>query len=259
MKNVTFKATNYPNDVTDEEWGKIRGLLPSGNKNMYPKCSLVRAVYIEKIGFQWLRLLHDYSPYSTIQSFFYLAQERDIWEKTTDTLVHMIHEKKGCKSPPTNRMIDSQSVNAVAASEKHSIDEGKAVKGRTCHIVVAITGNVLAAVVHATNVRDTKSGIEPAKKAFEKYLTIEKFCDSVGYHNSFVQDVMPQLGLGVDISKRIALVCAVIQKRWVVKRIFARMNNSCKLCRGYEITMNSKEAVMFISHLRTSLLRGICL
>jgi putative transposase len=32
-------------------------------------------------------------------------------------------------------------------------------------------GNLLAVVVHAANVHDTKSGINPAKQAFERYPT----------------------------------------------------------------------------------------
>jgi len=36
-------------------------------------------------------------------------------------------------------------------------------------------GNLLAICVHAANTHDTKSGINPAKKAFVKYPTIKKF------------------------------------------------------------------------------------
>jgi len=41
-------------------------------------------------------------------------------------------------------------------------------------------GNLLSVVVHAANIHDTKSGIIPAKKAFEKYPTIQKFCGDGG-------------------------------------------------------------------------------
>ena len=60
----------------------------------------------------------------------------------------------------------------------------KKVKGRKRHIVVDIMGNLLAVVVHAANIHDTKSGINPAKTAFEKYPTIKKFCGDEGYRKS---------------------------------------------------------------------------
>jgi putative transposase len=115
-------------------------------------------------------------------------------------------------------------------------------------------GNLLAVDVHAANIHDTKSGINPAKKAYEKYPSIEKFCGDEGYRKSFEEDVA-ELGLGVDISKRIKPVFEVIPKRWVVERTFAWMNNSRRLSKDYEITIVSEEAFIFISHLHTLLRR----
>ena len=64
-------------------------------------------------------------------------------------------------------------------------------------------GNLLAVVVHAANIHDTKSGILAAREAFEKYPFIQRFCADAGYHKSFEQDVSRELGLGVGISARI--------------------------------------------------------
>ena len=116
-------------------------------------------------------------------------------------------------------------------------------------------GNMLSVVVHAANIHDTKSGINPAKKAFDKYPTIEKFCGDEGYRKSFEEAVLSELGLGVDISERIKPVFEVIPKRWVVERTFAWMNNSRRLSKDYEITTESEEAFIMISHLHTLLQR----
>jgi len=110
-------------------------------------------------------------------------------------------------------------------------------------------GNLLSVVVHAANIHDTKSGIHPAKKAFAKYQTIKKFCGDEGYRKSFEEAVAEELGLGVDISKKIDPKFAVIPKRWVVERTFAWMNNSRRLAKDYEITTTSEEAFVMISHL----------
>ena len=71
---------------------------------------------------------------------------------------------------------------------------GKKVKGRKRHIVVDTMGNLLAITVHAANIHDTKSGINPATKAFEKFPTIQRFCGDDGYRKSFEEDVSQQLG-----------------------------------------------------------------
>ena len=79
----------------------------------------------------------------------------------------------------------------------------KKVKGRKRHIVVDAMGNLLGIVVHAANTHDTKSGINSAKKAFEKYPAIQKFCGDCGYRKTFIENVKVQLGLDVDISPKI--------------------------------------------------------
>ena len=116
-------------------------------------------------------------------------------------------------------------------------------------------GNLLSVVVHAANIHDTKSGINPAKKAFEKYPTIKKFCGDDGYRKSFEQAVAEELGLSVDISKRIKPEFEVLPKRWVVERTFAWMNNSRRLSKDYEIGVASEENFVFISHLHTLIRR----
>ena len=67
-------------------------------------------------------------------------------------------------------------------------------KGRKRHIVVDTMGNLLAVVVHAANIHDTKAGIWAAKKAFETYPSIQRFCADAGYRKTFEQDVSSELG-----------------------------------------------------------------
>ena len=131
----------------------------------------------------------------------------------------------------------------------------KKVKGRKRHIVTDTMGNLLAVVVHAANIHDTKSGINPAKKAFKKYRTIKRFCGDEGYRKSFEEAVLEQLKLGVDISERIVPQFVVLPKRWVVERTFAWMGNSRRFSKDYEIRTVSSENVIMISHIHTLLRR----
>ena len=164
--------------------------------------------------------------------------------------------KSGKAESPSYGIIDSQSVKTIYASEERGYDGGKKVKGRKHHIVVDTLGNLLAVKVHAANIHDTKSGIGPAMRAYEKYPTIERFCGDEGYRKSFEEDVANRLSLGVDISARISLVFEVLSKRWVVERSFGWMGNSRRLSKDYEIATDSAETMIIISHLHT-LLRNL--
>ena len=55
--------------------------------------------------------------------------------------------------------------------------------------MVDTLGNLLAVVVHAANIHDTKAGILPARQAVEKYPTLQRFCGDAGYRKSFEQAV----------------------------------------------------------------------
>jgi putative transposase len=117
-------------------------------------------------------------------------------------------------------------------------------------------GNLLAVVVHAANIHDTKSGIEPAKLAFKRYASIKRFCADAGYRGTFILDVDEILGLGVDISAKTKThEWEKLPWRWVVERTFSCLNNSRRLSKDYEITTASAEAIVKISHLHTLLKR----
>ena len=116
-------------------------------------------------------------------------------------------------------------------------------------------GNLLSVLVHAANIHDTKSGILVARDAFTKYPTIQRFCADAGYRKTFEQDVVRELGIGVDISVRIKPEWEVLPKRWVVERSFAWLNNSRRLSKDYEISLSSAQAICTIAASRTLLKR----
>jgi len=112
-------------------------------------------------------------------------------------------------------------------------------------------GNLLGIVVHAANTHDTKSGINPAKRAFTKYPTIENFCGDEGYRKTFIADVKTYLGKAVEISPKILPEFGVSPKRWIVERTFAWVNHSRRLSKDFEIKVLHEENMFMISHLHT--------
>lgn len=117
-------------------------------------------------------------------------------------------------------------------------------------------GNLLSVIVHAANIHDTKSGVEPALFAFERYPSIQRFCADAGYRGTFILDVDEILNIGVDISAKIKPhEWEKLPWRWVVERTFSWLGNSRRLSKDYEISVDSAEAVVKISHLHTLLKR----
>ncbi len=117
-----------------------------------------------------------------------------------------------------------------------------------------VLGCLLSVVVHAANIHDTKGGISAAKRACERYPSIQKFCADAGYRGTFVSDVKEQFGLDVDISEKIK-PHQWETWRWVVERTLSWLNHSRRLSKDYEISISSAEAMVKISHIHTLLKR----
>lgn len=129
-----------------------------------------------------------------------------------------------------------------------ALTEEKKIKGRKRHIVVDTLGNLLAVIVHAANIHDSKAGIWVAKAASKIYTKIEGFCADAGYRGTFEEEVEKKLGLRTDIVKRENNGgWVVLPKRWIVERTFAWLNNFRGLSKDYEITKSSAESMIKIA------------
>jgi putative transposase len=130
MKNIEFKPTNYPSDLTDAEWEIVAPMFPTGNKSRWHKRSLINAVfYLEKTGCQWRFLPRDYPPHDSVWSFFRRARDSGLWERMKDMLVRATRIKAERSESPTYGIIDSQSTKTVYASENRGYDGGKKSQG----------------------------------------------------------------------------------------------------------------------------------
>ena len=96
--------------------------------------------------------------------------------------------------------------------------------------MVDVMGNLLAVVVHAANIHDTKAGISAARPAYKRYPSIQKFCADAGYLGTFVSNLKEQFQLDVDISEKIKPhQWEKLPWRWVVERTLAWLGHSRRL------------------------------
>jgi transposase len=126
MKNIEYKRTNYPSDLTDDQWERISNFFPYGNKSEVHKRSLVEAVlYLVDNGCKWRGLPHDYPNWSTVKSFFYRAKASGLWAKIMAYLVIEVRKKAGRNEDPSYCLVDSQSAKTTYAAKERGIDGGK--------------------------------------------------------------------------------------------------------------------------------------
>jgi putative transposase len=126
MKDIKYKPSNYPSDLTDVQWETIASYFPTGNKGKIHKRSLVEAVlYLVDNGCKWRALPHDFPNWSTVKSFYYRAVESGTWERVTRFLAAETRKRAGRNESPSYGIVDSQSVKTIYASDNRGIDGGK--------------------------------------------------------------------------------------------------------------------------------------
>ncbi len=248
----------YDSDVKDEEWELIKHFFEKkdnrGCKPIHQRRSIVNAIfYITKTGTQWRYLPKDFAPWSTVFDYFSEWKRFGIWEKVNQKLIEIHREKVGKKKDPSYGIIDSQSSKTTLTLDGCGYDGGKKVKGRKRHIVVDTLGNLLAIVVHAANIHDTKSAHLVLSKTYEKYSTIKAFSGDAGYRKTAVEFVKEELGLEMHISEKIKDTFAVLPIRWIVERTFAWIGNYRRLAKDFERLSTTVEAFVTIAMIRVTL------
>ncbi len=76
----------YPSDMKDKEWEIVQPLLPPATANQQNKLrKILDAIfYLDKTGYQWRALPHEYPPWSSV--YYHFAK----WSKdgTLEVTVH---------------------------------------------------------------------------------------------------------------------------------------------------------------------------
>ena len=82
-----------------------------------------------------------------------------------------------------------------------------------------------------------------------------RFCGDDGYRKPFKNAVFVELGLSVDVSKRIKPEFEALPARWKVERTFGWANHSRRLSKNFEITTEHEENMFVVSRLRALIKR----
>src|SRR4051794_15239290 len=105
----------YKTDLTDEQWGVIKPLLPPARPGGRPRSTDLREVinallYQAKAGCQWDMMPHDLLAKSTVWDYFARWRDDGTWQEVLDALRKAVRKKEGRQESPSAACIDSQSV-----------------------------------------------------------------------------------------------------------------------------------------------------
>ena len=153
---------HYPTNLTDSQWLFLDGILRNKRKRKHTLREILMASSTQlKTGYQCRMLPHCFPKWELVYYYFSKWKNDGTIELIHELLRDKVRKKAGRQVSPSLACIDSQSVKTTRiGGDCRGIDGGKKIKGRKRHIITDFLGLLLAVVVHAANVHDSKGAAD---------------------------------------------------------------------------------------------------
>ena len=256
MAKIEKKTKRYPSDLTDEEWERIRPLLPRpAKKGRKPEVDLREVVnairYMARSGGGWRMLPNNFPPWQTVYWWFRRFVRLLLFRTIHDVALMIDRERSGRAGQPTAGVIDSQSVKAPGA-KKRGYDAGKKVVGRKRHIAVDTDGRLLMVNLTTADIADSAGAQLILHAIRSRWPWIKPLFADGAYDRTKLMDKAELENFVIEIVRRIdgEPGFKVLPRRWVVERTFAWLGRCRRLAKDFEASIESAVAWTLIAHIR---------
>ena len=245
----------YSTDVTDAQWSNIRDYLDAtGRKRKFTLRSVWNALmYVVKTGCQWRMLPREFPNWQLVYYYYRKWVDEELFDRLLDKLRSKVRVKKGQRAKASLGIMDSQSVRWGNNRSLKSYDGNKKVKGIKRHVVVDKNGFLLAVMVTVAHIHDSQAVVWLMRVLKESYASIKVVLADGGYRGDIIETVKNKFGYLLQVvirNKNQKAEFKPISKRWIVERTFSWFDNDRRLCRNYELLMESQEEMTKLSAIK---------
>jgi putative transposase len=258
-----MRPERYETDLTDQQFALLEPFLPRPKRMGRPPADLREVVngvlYLLRTGCQWRLLPKDFPPWSTVHTWYRRWRTDGTWERVNESLRQQVRSRAGRDPSPRSSAADSQSVKTTPQGGAKGFDSGKKVKGRKRHIWVDSTGLMLAVLVTAADVHDSRAACDLFHlRLWDELPRLEVVYTDTHYTARYLDEEVFDLApfRRVVVSRPEGAEGFVkLPQRWVVERTFAWLLRSRRLSKDYERSPESSEAMVRVSMVHLMLRR----
>lgn len=250
---------HYPTDINDSQWKFIKDVLNTQRKRKHSLRDIFNAIlYLLKTGCQWRMLPRDFPKWELVYYYFTCWKNNGVIEQIHELLRDIVRKRAGRNESPSLALIDSQSIKTTRlGGQDRGVDGGKKIKGRKRHIITDSTGLLLAVVVHAANLHDSKAAIDVIKLLMGRFKRLVKILADGGYRGGLIEKTKTSFGwiLKVVLRTDQSTNFSVIPKRWVVERTFSWFESYRRLSKDFEYRTDTSETMIQLAMIKLMLNR----
>ena len=252
---MTKPKQMYSTNLTDAQWNNIKDYLDSKNRRRKNSLRSVwnGLMYVVKTGCQWRMLPKEFPSWQLVYYYYRKWVEAEIFDMLLDKLRSKVRVKNGQGSRPTLGIMDSQTVRWGNNRSLKSYDGNKKIKGIKRHVVVDKNGFLLAVMVTVAHIHDSQAVICLMRVLREAFCSIRCVIADGGYRGEVIAVVFKKFGYILQVVLRKGNEKGdfkPIGKRWIVERTFSWFDNDRRLCRNYELLMETAEEMTKLSAIK---------
>lgn len=247
------KREMYSTDLTDAQWQFIKKTLQYPNrKRKHCLRTIWNAVlYVVKTGCQWRFLPNDFPKWQLVYYYFRKWIELEEFDELLEKLRGKVRVKIGQNALPSLGIMDSQSVRWGNNRSLNGIDGNKKVKGIKRHVIVDKNGFLIAIMITVANIHDGQAALQLMRVLKNLWSSVKVILADGGYRGEIIEQIKRNFDYLLQITLRTDRNIFQIQpKRWVIERTFSWFDNDRRLCRHYELLMETAEEMVKLSAIK---------
>ena len=250
--------TNYPSDVSDEEWAFCAPYLTLMRENAPQRDYSLRAIfnalrYMVRAGCPWRMIPNDLPPWYSVHQQAQRWIKAGCFEAMAHDLRKVLRLLVGKHTEPSAVILDGRTLQSTPESGARAGYDGyKRKKGSKVHAAVDTLGHLLALKITAANEQERAQVADLAEKV--QQVTGENvevaFVDQ-GYTGEEPAEQAAKRGIRLFVVKleEAKKGFVLLPRRWVVERSFAWAARFRRLAKDYERLPSSVAGLHWLAFL----------